>query len=338
MDKHGQKTGGFTLVELLVVIAIIGVLIGLLLPAVQAAREAARRTTCVNNLKQIGLGMHSYHDAQKHLPPGYRHPNPSRPVWTSSTSGNAWCWSWGTFILPFMEQGSLYDGFAPASSSVDGFLASTKPYQAVQTVVNTFRCPSDGEAKPTNSARSEVLYKTGVTEGIGSATSNYVASNSSFYWGSVTPNWRIIGYPAGTDNPTGGNCPGPNGIFWRDSDLSFSKIIDGTSKTIMAGERRWRGNNAGYAFMTRVFNSEVTRTLSVLGSGVHSMNTATSEIAFSSEHGGVVNFVMCDGAVRGIVETISTRSDRTEAAMATPTAFSAYERLIARDDGQPNAE
>jgi prepilin-type N-terminal cleavage/methylation domain-containing protein/prepilin-type processing-associated H-X9-DG protein len=338
MKPRSATARAFTLVELLVVIAIIGTLVGLLLPAVQTAREAARRSTCVNNLKQIGLAMHQYHDAQKHLPAGYRHPKVTRPVWTSSTAGNAWCWSWGTFILPFMEQSSLYDVFAPDSTTVDGFLAGTKPYQAVQSVVNTFRCPSDAEAKPTNSVRTEVLYKTGVTGGFSPATSNYVASNSSFYWNSGEPQWRVLGYPSGTDNPTGGNCPGPNGVFWRDSDLPFSKVTDGTSKTIMAGERRWRGNNAGFAFLTLVFNSELVYTSTVLGSGVHSVNVATSSISFSSEHGGAVNFVMCDGAVRGIRETIPTRDNQSEAVLATPSAFSAYERLISRDDGQMNTD
>lgn len=337
MNTRLSRSKAFTLVELLVVIAIIGTLVGLLLPAVQAAREAARRTTCVNNLKQIGLAMHGYHDAHKHLPAGYRHPNATRPVWTSSTSGNKWCWSWGTLILPFMEQTSVYDMFAPDSTSVDGYLAGAQPHQAVQTVVSAFRCPSDGDAKPTNTARTEVLYKAGVTGGFSPATSNYVASNSSFFWNSGESQWRILGYPAGTDNPTGGNCPGPNGVFWRDSDLPLSKITDGTSKTIMAGERRWRGSNAGAAFLCLVFNSELVYTSSVLGSSVHPLNLATT-ITFSSEHGGIVNFVMCDGAVRGIDETIATRSNQSESALAAPSAFSAYERLISRNDGQPNSD
>lgn len=337
MNTRPSRFRAFTLVELLVVIAIIGTLVGLLLPAVQAAREAARRSACVNNLKQIGLAMHGYHDAHKHLPAGYRHPNATRPVWTSSTSGNAWCWSWGALILPFMGETAVYDLLSPESTTVSGYLAGVKPHQAVQTVISAFRCPSDGDAKPTNPVRTEVLYKTGVTGGFSPATSNYVASSNSFYWNSGESQWRILGYPAGTDNPTGGNCPGPNGVFWRDSDLPLSKITDGTSKTIMAGERRWRGSNAGFAFLCLVFNSELVWTSAVLGSSVHPLNFASS-ISFSSEHGESVNFVMCDGSVRAISETLSTRSNQSETALATPTSFSAYERLVSRNDGQQGAD
>jgi prepilin-type N-terminal cleavage/methylation domain-containing protein len=88
---------GFTLVELLVVIAIIGILVALLLPAVQAAREAARRATCLNHLKQIGIGLHNFHDAHSSLPPGW-----------ISRAGNEAEWGWAAFILPFVEQEPLY--------------------------------------------------------------------------------------------------------------------------------------------------------------------------------------------------------------------------------------
>ena len=97
----------FTLVELLVVIAIIGILIALLLPAVQAAREAARRSQCTNNLKQIGIALHNYHDTFKVFPPG--------GLWYTNSTGNAnWVRNRGSMllhILPFVEQQSLYDAF-----------------------------------------------------------------------------------------------------------------------------------------------------------------------------------------------------------------------------------
>ena len=94
---------GFTLIELLVVIAIIGVLVGLLLPAVQQAREAARRTSCVNNMKQLALAAHNYKDVNKVLPPGWRKPTDL----TNFPSGNYW--GWGAVILPFTEESSLFD-------------------------------------------------------------------------------------------------------------------------------------------------------------------------------------------------------------------------------------
>ena len=97
MVRRFKQSRGFTLVELLVVIAIIGVLVAMLLPAVQAAREAARRSSCTNNLKQIGIALHNYHDTYKQLPSGWI---------LDVNSGNAECWTWATLALPMMSPGS----------------------------------------------------------------------------------------------------------------------------------------------------------------------------------------------------------------------------------------
>src|SRR5947209_6675111 len=109
---------GFTLIELLVVIAILGVLVGLLVPAVQKVRDAAQRTDCRNNLHQIGLALHLYHDTHKSFPPGYLFIPPSRtaaraqwhfdrPPPSAFTAPNGPGWGWAAFLLPFIEQGPL---------------------------------------------------------------------------------------------------------------------------------------------------------------------------------------------------------------------------------------
>src|SRR4051812_45822194 len=114
----------FTLVELLVVIAIIGVLVALLLPAVQAAREAARRMQCSNNLRQLGLALHNYHDVNQSFPMNYR------PVLGGT-------YSWMQAILPLIEQQSLY-----SQITVGGTVALSNNTMVANTVIKTFRCPS----------------------------------------------------------------------------------------------------------------------------------------------------------------------------------------------------
>ncbi|MGB4727076.1 MAG: DUF1559 domain-containing protein, partial [Thermogutta sp.] len=114
----GRLTRGFTLVELLVVIAIIGILIALLLPAVQAAREAARRSQCTNNLKQIMLAFHNYHDIHKRFGPGLV----KMGNWFAANNcpeGQCGTWSWGAFILPYLEQTSLYQQLNPTMIPAD---------------------------------------------------------------------------------------------------------------------------------------------------------------------------------------------------------------------------
>jgi len=131
-SRCARRSTGFTLVELLVVIAVIGILIALLLPAVQAARESARRSSCANNLKQFGVAMHNYHDAH-HILPRDNYPTVQNPIGAIKAS-----WTWGAMVLPHVEQSGLYGRFnfklepADAANSV---LAGT--------VLPVFRCPSE---------------------------------------------------------------------------------------------------------------------------------------------------------------------------------------------------
>ena len=123
----------FTLIELLVVIAIIGVLVSLLLPAVQQAREAARRAQCTNNLKQIGLALHNYHDANGRFPPGYRDPRPD------SQPGPGW--GWPVFILPHVEQPSLHVQLDPERTLFGNGADTTPTTPQTLTPLAVFRCP-----------------------------------------------------------------------------------------------------------------------------------------------------------------------------------------------------
>src|SRR5690242_2517716 len=125
---------GFTLIELLVVIAIIGVLIGLLLPAVQKVREAAARTQCVNNLKQIGLACHSYHDANNSFPPGYIDGNPAGPSTPDNDVGPGW--GWAAFLLPYVEQQNLYKQINFSQGVATGSNAAL-----AQLPLKVYQCP-----------------------------------------------------------------------------------------------------------------------------------------------------------------------------------------------------
>lgn len=121
----------FTLIELLVVMAIVAVLIGLLIPAVQAVREAAGRTQCQNNLKQIGLGLHTYHDAHERFPPAYR------------AAGFASGPGWGALILPFLERDALGRQVPTGPPFWGGMRATATPASGGQTPLRLFRCPAD---------------------------------------------------------------------------------------------------------------------------------------------------------------------------------------------------
>ena len=167
---------GFTLIELLVVIAIIAVLIALLLPAVQAAREAARRTECVNNLKQLSLAVHNYHDNFKVFPFGKGPSYPGAPVYAR--------WSAHALILPYIEQTNVKDAidfnFPPATPGMGGVMAFMPAYSNAsginvtisKTLIPAFLCPSD---PPTG-------------DGTWPGQNNYAVTPSGNSWAS--PLWR----------------------------------------------------------------------------------------------------------------------------------------------------
>jgi len=205
---------GFTLVELLVVIAIIGILIALLLPAVQAAREAARRSQCVNNMKQIGLALHNYHDTNKTFPPQAIWGVPNTASYQLGTLPAPFHHTWCTFILPYMEQQALYD-------SVDFTLPAwgQAPQSIVGTQVDGLRCPSDvGLDTPADSSNI--------------AITNYPGCQGYHWW-----------YPTGRGNGQW------DGVFNMVKPIKIRDIRDGTSNTAMVIERTGRGHDSGNIVM-----------------------------------------------------------------------------------------
>jgi len=146
MNRKKLMRSAFTLIELLVVIAIIAILIALLLPAVQQAREAARRSSCKNNVKQLGLAFHNYHDVHRVFPIGY--------IAQGGGASDA-NWAWSAYLLPFVDQAPLYNQIDVGTTHLDVILADTTLLPLVQKNYSMFRCPSDVGLKfPKNSGRS----------------------------------------------------------------------------------------------------------------------------------------------------------------------------------------
>ncbi|HEX4590333.1 MAG TPA: DUF1559 domain-containing protein [Gemmataceae bacterium] len=189
---------GFTLIELLVVIAIIAILIGLLLPAVQKVRTTAERMKCVNNLKQIGLALHGYHDQKGTLPPGIA--EPMAPTWTIPEYRYV---SWMARILPFLEQKAMYENmqtaFASQGANPDPFV--NPPHTGLATVMTAFKCPSDDRQ-----------YTATYADGLTIAFTGYLGNN-------------------------GRNLKTLDGVIYWNSHVKLLDISDGTSNTLMGGER-----------------------------------------------------------------------------------------------------
>ncbi len=209
---------GFTLIELLVVIAIIAILVSLLLPAVQQAREAARRTQCKNNLKQLGLAVHNYHDVFNRFPPGYTQAN--LPAATGPGLGGFQGTSVFCAILPYIEQTNLYNTF---DQSVPRRNIATTPGVLSGTVVQAFLCPSDA--------------------GIGNGLDTFTAATPTQYYGRT--NYRANGgsrpiFATSSTNDGVFMCVGPGARKAASAQTGFCTsmrdITDGTTNTIMFGE------------------------------------------------------------------------------------------------------
>jgi prepilin-type N-terminal cleavage/methylation domain-containing protein/prepilin-type processing-associated H-X9-DG protein len=295
-----RRKRAFTLIELLVVIAIIALLIALLLPAVQAAREAARRAQCVNNLKQLGVALHSYEGATRVFPPGY--------VSSYDTSGNDTGpgWGWVAMFLPQLEQKVLFD-------AINFNLPIENPSNLTSrlTRMTVLLCPSDNTplawSAVTRSATGVPLQEICQVAG-----ANYVGM-----FGTSDP---------GIDG---------DGIFFRDSNIAIQGITDGTSLTIAAGERAialgvatWVGSVTGTSIFPLTndgigaprLESAPGMILGHAGGNLGPGDRRGEVNQFYSQHPGGVNFVFADGHVAFLKTTMN---------------FQVFRALATRDGGEP---
>ncbi|QDV54890.1 DUF1559 domain-containing protein [Rosistilla oblonga] len=322
---------GFTLVELLVVIAIIGILVGLLLPAVQAAREAARRMQCSNNLKQIGLAIHNYHDTYRCIPPGAM---PQSTGYQRQTS-------WLVRLFPFIEQGPAYDQAIFAGTDWTGQHIVDLNWELKNTVViDSFICPStDMELKRTETPSSG-------TQGLGAPTSIQVqlpcyagiaGTYVNPYDMTSAPSPNYSSYGRGTFNGVMASVGGSG----KSSPVRFADITDGTSNTICVGEQSSfytdstntkrdcrAGNHAGGMWTCGPGgDADWWLNITVLRYPVNWNGAATEycpgyykHTIMRSNHPGGAQVVLSDGAVRFLPETMD---------------FSNLMRISSRNDGLP---
>ncbi|QDV49865.1 DUF1559 domain-containing protein [Gimesia fumaroli] len=304
-----HKRRGFTLIELLVVIAIIAILVALLLPAVQQAREAARRTQCKNNLKQMGLALHNYHDVYRSFPPGSVCLGPIGSAQKTQIN-------WAIAILPYIEQNALAEGY------VDEFYNQDPQNSQIRTsIVTTQYCPSDpgagtlaipvtGPGGASGRGGADLEYRASSYKGVtGAVFGDRGLRNQGWWDGYYQPFPIPETYRRGVLHSVGTNG-------WRAE--AMSNIRDGTSNTLMLGEKASSAGSGSvytywaYSYLYYSLSHSIEHPLSLSNDNGKCIELASAAgdwgapcaRGWGSKHIGVVQFAMADGSVRAISTNI----------------------------------
>lgn len=300
LSRHRIRSG-FTIVELLCVISLVGVVLALSMPSVLQARAQARNTRCINNLKQVGLAMHNYHDTYNTFPPAWI----NLPHSQTNGRGHGWL----VALTPYLDQAPLYNQldfnkrFLPDSSA--------QSLAALKTPIPTLRCSNDK------------------TPALNPYRENWATSN---YSGNI--GHRAL--PVWSGSPSQAYWPGALGILHDQKDLAkltgimtpnsntkIYEITDGTSNTMMVGERSLKSGAGIWSGITAAnhYNDLVT-------DGSHASRLNESLSGYSSQHTGI-NFTLCDGSVRTIKPTVDSQPDDENGA-----PVGVFQKLCNRSDGQ----
>ena len=305
----------FTLVELLVVMVIIAILIGMLLPAIQASRASARRVECVNRLKQIGLAVHLFLDANGVYPPARIEPKPGDPKEYHCGGKEP---SWLVRILPYVEQGNFYQQW-------DLYRSFGEHDESTRSVVVTsYLCPSrrNASAAIVDSRQYDLVSLpcgcSGSRFQAGGALGDYAANHGDASSGSIgsVNDFYFGGQDTGVIISSRPRCLGEGGftappIDWIDR-LSHRSVRDGTSQTFLAGELHVPQDRLGqYPENAPIYDGDNLFGFARVGGpgnpiALGANDTVTSFLSFGSWHPGGCNFVLCDGSTRTVTVTFDT--------------------------------
>ncbi|MCA9081363.1 MAG: DUF1559 domain-containing protein [Planctomycetaceae bacterium] len=305
-----SRQRAFTLIELLVVIAIIAILIALLLPAVQQAREAARRSQCKNNLKQIALAMHNYHETHSTFPFGSIANGMNNH---GGNLGNPGAMSWMPLLLPFIDQAPLYNQVSPYFETR---ASSAMPSDLMNSIIPPLMCPSDPYSPKVTTVHGGGDPPPDKNDGF---CGNYLGNSGS---------QKL--------SESGNQSKNANGMFYYLSRVRFRDVIDGTSNTVMFGEckvvpetttahrdwrgRYWRADHNSSLFSTELppntSANDICRTCEAPTTGfglpgcTGSGTTGDQVMYTRSYHTGGVQVALADGSCRFVSENVDTNTWR----------------------------